>query len=137
MPRTLCILETALYVDDLPRAIAFYEHIFKFTRLNSDERFCAFSIAGQQVLLLFARGKSTTARTTPAGTIPGHDSSGPAHFALGIPADDFQAWHDWLCENQVVVESIMHWQRGGRSLYVRDPDQHLLELATPGTWAIF
>ena len=29
------------------------------------------------------------------------------------------------------------WERGGRSLYFRDPDQHLLELATPGTWPIY
>ena len=26
------------------------------------------------------------------------------------------------------------WPRGGTSLYFRDPDGHLLELATPGIW---
>ncbi|MDQ3753396.1 MAG: glyoxalase, partial [Acidobacteriota bacterium] len=29
------------------------------------------------------------------------------------------------------------WNRGGTSLYFRDPDNHLLELATPGLWAIY
>jgi len=29
------------------------------------------------------------------------------------------------------------WPRGGRSLYFRDPDQHLLELITPGCWSIY
>jgi len=27
--------------------------------------------------------------------------------------------------------------RGGHSIYFRDPDGHLLELATPGLWAIY
>ena len=27
------------------------------------------------------------------------------------------------------------WDRGGRSIYFRDPDGHLIELATPGVWA--
>jgi len=25
---------------------------------------------------------------------------------------------------------------GGWSLYFRDPDRHLIELATPGTWSV-
>ena len=29
----------------------------------------------------------------------------------------------------------MKWPRGGESLYFRDPDGHLVELATPGLWA--
>ena len=29
------------------------------------------------------------------------------------------------------------WSRGGRSIYFRDPDGHLLELATPGLWAVY
>jgi len=29
------------------------------------------------------------------------------------------------------------WSRGGESLYFRDPDDHLVELATPGIWATY
>jgi catechol 2,3-dioxygenase-like lactoylglutathione lyase family enzyme len=29
------------------------------------------------------------------------------------------------------------WPLGGTSLYFRDPDGHLLELATPGIWAVY
>jgi catechol 2,3-dioxygenase-like lactoylglutathione lyase family enzyme len=31
----------------------------------------------------------------------------------------------------------MVWPRGGTSLYFRDPDGHLVELATPGLWSIY
>jgi catechol 2,3-dioxygenase-like lactoylglutathione lyase family enzyme len=31
----------------------------------------------------------------------------------------------------------MNWARGGKSLYFRDPDGHLVELVTPGVWATY
>jgi hypothetical protein len=37
----------------------------------------------------------------------------------------------------VAVESRVKWQRGGMSLYFRDPDAHSVELATTGTWATY
>jgi len=33
-----------------------------------------------------------------------------------------------------VLEQQVAWPRGGTSLYFRDPDRHLVELATPGLW---
>nr|WP_237705563.1 hypothetical protein [Chthoniobacter flavus] len=35
------------------------------------------------------------------------------------------------------VESRVTWERGGESIYFRDPDGHLLEMLTPGVWTIF
>ena len=35
------------------------------------------------------------------------------------------------------IESRYHWERGGYSLYFRDPDGHLIELVTPGCWTIY
>ena len=35
----------------------------------------------------------------------------------------------------VLTRSVVVWEAGGRSLYFRDPDGHLLELATPGVWS--
>jgi hypothetical protein len=32
------------------------------------------------------------------------------------------------------MESRVKWEAGGESIYFRDPDEHLVELATPGIW---
>ena len=36
-----------------------------------------------------------------------------------------------------LIEGRTDWPRGGRSIYFRDPDGHLGELATPGIWPIY
>ena len=35
------------------------------------------------------------------------------------------------------IEGRTVWSRGGHSIYFRDPDGHLVELATPGLWATY
>src|SRR6516164_7413438 len=35
------------------------------------------------------------------------------------------------------IEGRTDWSRSGHSIYFRDPDGHLLELATPGLWATY
>ena len=40
-------------------------------------------------------------------------------------------------ERGVAIEGATNWSRGGRSIYFRDPDGHLLELATPGLWTVY
>src|SRR5436190_3798649 len=54
-PAITGVIETALYVDDLSRAIAFYQGLFGFRMLQQDHRFCAFDVAGRSILLLFMR----------------------------------------------------------------------------------
>ena len=73
--------------------------------------------------------------TLPGGSIPPHDGSGPMHFAFAIAADSLAAWRARLAEAGVEIESEMVWPRGAVSLYFREPDGHLVELATPGLWA--
>jgi catechol 2,3-dioxygenase-like lactoylglutathione lyase family enzyme len=73
----------------------------------------------------------------PGGTIPPHDGHGPLHMAFAVAADALPQWEQRLAEEGVAVEGRTSWSRGGRSIYFRDPDGHLLELATPGLWAIY
>ena len=73
----------------------------------------------------------------PGGTIPPHDGHGPLHIAFAIEAGELPAWEARLDERGVAIEGRTDWSRGGHSIYFRDPDGHLLELATPGLWAVY
>ena len=133
------VIETVLYVDDLVRASAFYRDVLGLRPIKGDEiRFEAFdSGAAGRVLLLFKRGATLVPAPTPGGIIPPHDGHGPHHIGFAIPASDYEPWLVRLKRAGVAIESEGHWDRGGRSIYFRDPDRHLLELITPGIWEIY
>jgi catechol 2,3-dioxygenase-like lactoylglutathione lyase family enzyme len=137
MPHVTGVLETALYVEDLPRSMQFYQNLFHFEILFVDDRACGMNVAGKQVLLLFKKGASLKPIQTAGGAIPPHDGKGQLHMAFSIDAAEFDDWEQQLKQNGVVIESKINWQEGGQSLYFRDPDQHVIELATPGTWKIY
>jgi catechol 2,3-dioxygenase-like lactoylglutathione lyase family enzyme len=134
MPDLLGILETALYVDDFGRACVFYEQLLGLNSIYRDGRLCAYDVGGRGVLLLFLRGASLEAVHMPGGTIPPHDGHGPVHIAFSIAAAELAAWEEQLKDAGVEIEGRTKWPRGGESIYFRDPDGHLLELATPGLW---
>ena len=75
--------------------------------------------------------------TSGGGTIPAHDGSGRLHVAFSIDAENLDAWEKRLRQHGLKIESTVRWPRGGTSLYVRDPDGHLVELATPGIWEVY
>jgi catechol 2,3-dioxygenase-like lactoylglutathione lyase family enzyme len=129
------ILETALYVDDMPRARAFYEGVLGLHPMVEDSRLVAYPVASGSVLLLFQRGRTREPVTLPGGVVPPHDGSGPLHMAFAIPAESLQDWRSRLDAHGIAIESRVAWPKGGTSLYFRDPDGHALELATPGLWA--
>jgi catechol 2,3-dioxygenase-like lactoylglutathione lyase family enzyme len=128
------ILETALHVEDVERSRDFYAGLFGLPVMLGDHRFCALDVAGRDVLLLFRRGETAEPVVIPGGVIPGHDGEGRLHLAFAVDRADLDAWEAWLGEQSIEIEGRVTWERGGRSIYFRDPDGHLLELATPGLW---
>ena len=134
MLKPIRIAETALYVDDLARAVDFYTGLFGCAVLRRDHRFCALRVAEEEVLLLFKRGGSLEAHAVPGGIIPAHDGAGPLHVCFGINEDELEAWSEKLRAMGIAIESRVVWPTGATSLYFRDPDQHAVELATPGIW---
>jgi catechol 2,3-dioxygenase-like lactoylglutathione lyase family enzyme len=138
MPSVNGVVETALYVSDLQRSSRFYQGLFGFRTLLEDERLRALHVAGGQVLLLFVRGGSTQPSQAPqGGTIPPHDGRGEIHVGFSIAEDEREAWERRLREFGIEVESRVWGPRGGMSIYFRDPDGHLVELLTPGIWAVY
>jgi catechol 2,3-dioxygenase-like lactoylglutathione lyase family enzyme len=133
-PTLTAVLETVLYVEDLDRAAGFYGDVMGLGVLYGDARMRAFDVGGRGALLLFPQGGTLQPVETPGGTIPPHDGSGPAHIAFAIEQAALGDWVAHLKGNAVPLESTVTWPRGGTSLYVRDPDGHLVELATPGLW---
>jgi catechol 2,3-dioxygenase-like lactoylglutathione lyase family enzyme len=133
-PTITGLLETSLYVDDMERAVTFYEHVLGLHCMERDARISAFDAGSQGVLLLFQRGASVADMPNRGGVIPGHDGAGPLHMAFAIPHESYAAWHAHLSALGVRLRGEMRWPAGGRSLYFEDPDGHVLELATPGLW---
>jgi catechol 2,3-dioxygenase-like lactoylglutathione lyase family enzyme len=137
MPSLTSVLETSLYVDDLDRASHFYEETFGLTCIQSDERLRAYSVGDRSVLLLFKRGASNRVTQLPEGKLGPHDGSGPLHLAFSISAEDLPTWEKLLVARGIAIETRIRWPRGGTSIYFRDPDNHSVELATPGVWSIY
>lgn len=123
-------IEVAIYVDDVPRAVTFYEKVLGLSVLEADTRLTAMA-AGRQILLVCLRGASVKLPKTA------HDAQGSQHVAFSVAGVDLPAWVAHLQANGVEIVETRAWARGGRSLYFRDPDGHLLELASPGVWSIY
>jgi catechol 2,3-dioxygenase-like lactoylglutathione lyase family enzyme len=130
-PKTDGILESSLYVRDVPRSMRFYEETFGFSVISEfGERGCAMHAGAHQVLLLFKKGGSRAIQSP-------HDGDGELHLAFAIPSGELTTWESWLQTRGIEVEEKRKWELGAWSLYFRDPDRHLIELATPGTWPVY
>lgn len=134
IPKVNGMLETAIYVADLERAEQWYRNTFGFEVMLRDERICALNVGPAQALLLFKEQSTTEGVQMPGGFIPAHDAQGQIHFAFAIAEESYDAWRDYLKACDIVIEGEVKAPRGGRSLYFRDPDGHLVELATPSLW---
>jgi len=133
-PQVNGILETSLYVERPTQSVEFYRRVFGFEPIDTDQeegitdetRLCAMRAGDRSVLLLFKKG--STADTNATGAI---------HVAFGISRSELPAWEAWLGQQRITIEQRKTWKYGGEALYFRDPDGHLLEVATPGVWSIF
>jgi catechol 2,3-dioxygenase-like lactoylglutathione lyase family enzyme len=131
VPRTNGILESSLYVSDVTRSVGFYQEIFGFRVIKElGERGCAMQAGERQVVLLFKKGASRSIQSP-------HDGDGELHVAFAISSAELANWESWLRTRGIEVEEKRNWELGGSSLYFRDPDRHLVELATPGTWSVY
>lgn len=58
-----------------------------------------------------------------------------AHFCLAVPTvDDVEKFEVYLREQGAIIRGVMHWERGGRSVYFEDPDGNIGEIGSRGIW---
>ena len=130
------LFETHLTVADVPRAVEFYREVVGLPlALDLPERNAAFmwvGAPGRAMLGLWGIGSSV--------------NSLQLHIALEVALDDLLAAPARLRAHGVAPLSffgqetgepdVLGWMPAG-AVYFRDPDGHLLELATPGLWTVY
>ncbi len=126
------VLETALYVTDLPAAEKFYSQVLGLELYSREEGRHAFFRLGNAMLLLFNPAKTRQA----TGLVPTHGADGPGHVAFRLNPADIEAWRAHLERHHVPVETEVQWPNGGFSIYFRDPAGNSVELATPQMWGL-
>ena len=115
----------------MPRSIRFYEETLGFSVISEfGERGCAMQAGTRQVLLLFKKCASCAIQSP-------RDRDDELHVAFAIASAELANWESWLRTRGIAVEEKWTWELGGWSLYFRDPDRHLIELATPGVWSVY
>jgi len=118
------VLETALDCDDLRRSASFYTGLLGLTPMLDTERIVAIDAGEGTVLLLFQKGAASSVQL-PGGLVPAHVAGGAGHFAFAIDAEAVPSWEARLAGLGIAIESRVRWERGGLSLYFRDPDNRL------------
>lgn len=130
----LSVLETALYVDDLDRAEAFYRDVLGFDVFaRAAGRHLFFKCDGH-MLLLFRAAETAKPPTNPALPVPPHGARGPGHVCFRASRDGIEHWRRRLESMGIAIEADFVWPSGGRSIYFRDPAGNSLEFAEPCIW---
>jgi catechol 2,3-dioxygenase-like lactoylglutathione lyase family enzyme len=129
------ILETSLYVADVERAVVFYQDVLGLRKIDdgyfAGGRGAALQVgSGPSVLLLF-RAELTRA----GGVLPPHGTRGAGHIAFRVEQEELPSWRERLQKHGVSIEKEFSFDNNPPSIYFRDPDQNLLELAVASIWS--
>lgn len=131
------ILETCLYAPDLLAAERFYAEVLGLAVFSRERDRHVFFRCGPAMLLVFDPARTSTAPGQVGGVaVPAHGTSGAGHVAFRVPEAELPAWRARLAAAGVAVEADIRWPRGGRSLYLRDPANNSVELASPTLWGL-
>ncbi len=127
-PPIVCVFEAALYVQDIKRAVEFYRDVLGLESLGEfdDDRGAALAV-GQSVLLVFR------AEETLKGPAP-HGATGAGHVAFRVEPEELPVWRKHLEGCGVKIELEKSFRGSPPSIYFRDPDGNLLELAVVTVW---
>jgi catechol 2,3-dioxygenase-like lactoylglutathione lyase family enzyme len=130
------VLETSLYISDLDRAVKFYREVLGL-RLIEDMYFAggrgaALQVGGGPSVLLLFRAELTL----QGGMLLPHGTTGAGHVAFRVEAEEIPAWRERLRTHGVAIEQEFAFGDSPPSIYFRDPDGNVLELAVEKIWAL-
>jgi catechol 2,3-dioxygenase-like lactoylglutathione lyase family enzyme len=125
------VYETVLYAPDVAAAAAFYGDVLGLRLVDGpDELAAAFRLDDGGMLLIFDPSRASV----PGRPAPSHGATGAGHVAFSVEDGMLDKWGEKLLERGVEIELERPWQRGGRSIYVRDPAGNSVELVEGDLW---
>lgn len=130
------VLESALYVNDLPRAVAFYRDVLGLEPTGHADHRAAFFRCGAGVVILFNADETIRPAAPGKLPVPAHGARGPGHLCFRASRAEIAEWKAHLEANGVEIESEFDWPNGARSIYFRDPSGNSLEFAEPKLWNV-
>jgi catechol 2,3-dioxygenase-like lactoylglutathione lyase family enzyme len=114
----------ALHVADVEQSVVFYRDVLGLTPIGRP----AFSFPGAWFLL----GKDQELHLIGGRHQEVHSHNRGNHFALLVSGvSEFEAWEQYLTQQQVRFDPRRTRPDGALQLYVIDPDGHYIEICTP------
>jgi catechol 2,3-dioxygenase-like lactoylglutathione lyase family enzyme len=131
-PAVRSVHETVLYAVDVLEAANFYASTLRMRLLpHADHNSAALRLRdGDAVLLIF----NPEYAKRPGRNVPTHGTTGSGHIALRVDPGSLPAWKQHLDSIGVPIEMQRDWERGGTSIYVRDPADNSVELVEGDVW---
>ncbi|KAH0593305.1 hypothetical protein MHUMG1_09027 [Metarhizium humberi] len=139
-PKLGQIVETVLYTSDVARLAKWYRDIMGIVPFHENPRSAGFSLPNDTILLLFDRKKTKEDKIFPTGVIPKHgtETGLGQHMAFACAShDELSQWERHFKNKNVDIIARMSWELGGKSVYVKDWEGHVIEVMTRGVWPVY
>ncbi|WP_127107555.1 VOC family protein [Pararhodobacter zhoushanensis] len=130
------VLETAVYVDDLDTAEAFYAGVLGLEIVLKTPGQHVFFRCGRTIVLTFLPGFTRAQAGKGPLPVPPHGAEGAGHICFAAEGPALDHWASHLRAAGVAIEADFRWPNGARSIYVRDPAGNSVEFAEPKLWEI-
>ncbi|KAK2612606.1 hypothetical protein QQS21_001378 [Conoideocrella luteorostrata] len=142
-PKLGQIVESILYTSDVPSLAKWYKDIMGITPFQETTRSAGFHLPNDTILLLFDRSQTTEDKVLSgpsSGVIPKHgaETGLGQHMAFACSgADELAEWEEHFTAKGVEIIAKMEWELGGKSVYVKDWEGHVIEIMTRGVWPVY
>lgn len=125
------IAETILYASDLGAMERFYTNVLGLRKVSdAGPRGFALRVTPESVLLIFDPRETRK----PHETVPNHGADGAGHIAFAVTPGSLAEWRVKLASHNIAIEREVDWERGGHSVYFRDPAGNSVELIDGDLW---